>query len=463
MKTNSKIRIFLLCVSLLCITLFSTVILSSCIDSLQYVAETKTEYIQNIEELKSEGGYNYDYVSQYLRAIGTPVFDINKVLYFEEVFRQYYNLTPGLPDKVTHAILSAEYFVENYYDTVEFSDKNAVTDAVITSYVNVIGDVYSVYRPKAESDEHLDEMSGTFGGIGVTIEFNYIEETALIIGVNNDSPAERAGVAVGDYIYAVDDKTIEEIGFDNILDYTRGKVGQPIKLTVKRGEELISFTMTREVMDEDSVGYLIDEAGIGYIRIYSFKDNTYEQFVEAVDYIESQGARGVILDLRNNLGGYVDTAVDMLSYILPSDREIVSYDFKNGRHVSLKSADDVHPKTGEVYDHVLSMPMAVVCNGYTASAAEIFASTIRDYRDMSLLNAVLVGQTTYKKGILQYTFPYQRDGSSVTVTIAYYAPPSGECYHGIGITPDYLVENTQTEDRQLGEAYRILLDLVNNN
>lgn len=463
MKNNSKILRFLLCVSLLCITLFSILSLSSCTDSLQYVAETKEEYVQNIDGLKSEDTYKFDYVSQYLRAIGTPVFDINKVLYFEEVFRQYYNLASGLPDKVTHAVMSAEYFAENYYDTVDKSDKVAVTDAVIDSYVNVIGDIYSVYRPKEESDAHIDNMSGKFGGIGVTIEFNYVLETAKIVEVGIDTPAERAGVAVGDYIYAVDDKTLDEIGFENVADYTRGDVGEEVKLTVLRGDELISFTITREIIDVKTVVYAIDDAGIGYIRISAFKENTFEQFVEAVDYIKSEGAVGVIFDVRSNPGGYVSTVVNMLSYILPSDREIVSYDYKNGKHVSLKSADDEHPKTGEVYDHTLDIPMAVVCNEYTASSAEIFTAAIRDYRDMSLIEAVTVGQTTYKKGIIQITFPYSKDGSSVTLTVAYYAPPSGECYHGIGITPDYMVENTETEDVQLGEAYRLLLDLVNNN
>ena len=463
MKINSKIRNFLLCISLLCITLFSTVTLSSCgfTDSLQYVAETREEYAENIEALRSEDTYDCDYVAQYLRELGTPVFNVNKAIYFEEVFRQYYNLSEGLPEKAAHAVMSAEYFAENYYDTVDKSDKDAVTDAVITSYVNVIGDVYSVYRPKEEFDDHLDDMSGKFGGIGVTIELDYINETARITEVGIDSPAEHAGLAVGDYIYAVDDRLLSDIGFLNVAYYTRGEVGQDVKITVKRGDELMSFTITRDVIVEKTVEYSLDEKKIGYIRVSSFKGNTYEQFVEAIDYMESAGAVGIIFDMRNNPGGYLDTVTDMLSYILPSDREIVSYDYKNGTHVSLKSEDDKHPKTGAVSDHTVDLPMAVICNEYSASAAEIFTATIRDYRDMSLLTAVTVGQTTYKKGIMQASFTYKKDGSSVTLTIAYYAPPSGECYHGVGITPDYQVEITEDADSQYNEAHRLLLDLVN--
>ena len=463
MKIKSNIRNFLLCISLLCITLFSTVILSSCAQSLQYVAETKEEYLQNVDNLKDKDNYNLDYVSQYLRRLGTPVFDINKTIYYEQVFRQFYNLEGGLPDKVTHAIMSAEYFAENYYDTIDPSDKEAVTDAVVTSYVNVIGDIHSIYRPKEEYEEHLDNMSGTFGGIGVIIEINYTDETSMISEVLIDSPAEKVGLAVGDYIYAIDDKPLSEIGFQNAADHVRGKTGTDVKVTVKRGDELLSFVITRGVLQSRTVGYLIDEQGVGYIRISSFKENTYEQFVEAIDYMESEGAVGIIFDVRNNLGGYLSTVVEMLSYVLPSEREIVSYDFKDGRHISKVSADDVHPKTGEVADHVVNLPLAVICNEYSASSAEIFTAAIRDYRDMSLLDAVIVGQTTYKKGIVQMAFIYEPDGSSVALTIAYYAPPSGECYHGVGITPEYVVENTETEDVQLAEAYRLLLDLVNNN
>jgi carboxyl-terminal processing protease len=105
--------------------------------------------------------------------------------------------------------------------------------------------------------------------------------------------------------------------------------------------------------------------------------------------------------------------------------------------------------------------MAVICNEYSASAAEIFTAAIRDYRDGGLIDAVTVGKTTYKKGIIQASFVYKSDGSSVTLTIAYYAPPSGVCYHGIGITPDFTVEPTENEDTQYSEALRHLKELIN--
>lgn len=463
MKINSKITNFLLRISLLCIALFGMASLSSCslVDKLQYVAETREEYNENIDGLRSEDTYGCDYVAQYLRELGTPVFDLNKVIYFEEVFRQYYNLSSGLPETASHAVMSAEYFAENYYDAIDKSDKTAVTDAVITSYVNVIGDIYSTYRPKEDFDDHLDDMSGSFGGIGVTIELDYVNETARITEVGMGSPAERAGLAVGDYIHAVDGRTLSEIGFKNVARYTRGEVGTDVELTMKRGEELVSFTITREIIEVKTVAYSLDEEKIGYIRVTSFKENTHAQFVEAIDHMEREGAVGIIFDMRDNPGGYLDTVADMLSYILPTGREIVSYDYKDGSHVSIKSADDAHPVTGEVSDHVVSLPMAVICNEYSASAAEIFTAAIRDYRDMSLLDAVTVGKTTYKKGIIQASFVYKKDGSSATLTIAYYAPPSGECYHGIGITPDFEVENTETEDRQYAEAHRLLQNLVN--
>jgi carboxyl-terminal processing protease len=357
--------------------------------------------------------------------------------------------------------MSAEYFAEHFYDSLDKENKSAVTDAVVTSYVNVIGDIYSVYRPKEEFDEHIDDMSGSFGGIGVTIALNYINETARITEVGIGTPAERAGLAVGDYIYAVDDMTLDDIGFRNVARYTRGNVGDAVKITVKRGDELRSFTMTREVIEVKSVEYSIDEEKIGYIRISSFKGNTYEQFVEAIDYMEGSGALGIIFDVRGNPGGYLDSVADILSYILPTGKEIVSYNYKDGTHVSIRSTDDKHPTTGAVTDHTVSLPMAVICNEYSASAAEIFTAAIRDYRDGGLIDAVTVGKTTYKKGIIQASFVYKSDGSSVTLTIAYYAPPSGVCYHGIGITPDFTVEPTENEDTQYSEALRHLKELIN--
>ena len=465
MNLRKKSSAFLLGISLICITLFSVITLSSCgvLDGLLYVADTKEEYLSGIDEIKSgESASRYDYVSQYLRELGTPVFDINKTIYFEEAFRQYYNLGNGLPDTLTHAALCAEYFAENYFDKVKGLDKATITDAVITSYVNVIGDIYSIYRPKESFDEHLDDMSGSFGGIGVTIELNAASESAVIVEVMIGSPAERAGARAGDSIIAVDGKSIEELGYLNIASHTRGDVGKDVSVTVRRGDETLTLIMTREIIEVKTVEYAISADKIGYVRISSFKENTFEQFVEAIDFLVDEGALGVIFDVRNNPGGYLDTAIDMISYILPTGREIVSYDYKDGRHISKKSVDDKHPETNEISDHTLNIPMAVICNEYSASAAEIFTAAIRDYRDMGLLEAVTVGKTTYKKGIIQASIIYKPDGSSVTLTIAYYAPPSGECYHGVGIAPDYEVELGESADTQMSEAYRLLNTLITN-
>ena len=125
--------------------------------------------------------------------------------------------------------------------------------------------------------------------------------------------------------------------------------------------------------------------------------------------------------------------------------------------------DDVDPVTGEVSDHVLELPMVVLCNEYTASSSEIFASAVRDYRDDGVItSATIVGTVTYKKGVMQRGYLYS-DGSTITMTVAYYAPPCGVNYHGIGITPDVLVENTETEDLQYETAVSELLKLINAN
>jgi carboxyl-terminal processing protease len=292
----------------------------------------------------------------------------------------------------------------------------------------------------------------------------------MVISVHFDSPARSAGMLPGDYIVGVGGKSIDELGYDRMVDHIRGKIGTDVTVTVKREEKELSFTMTRAAIENRTVSHSISEDGIGYIRISGFEESTTAQFKEAVDAIENAGAVGVVFDLRSNPGGLVRVVSAMLSYLLPTGKAIVSYDYKSGPHIEVKAlADGKDEQTGEDVDHVLNLPMAVVCNEYTASAAEIFTSVIRDHRDTGLLNAKIVGKTTYKKGIMQSSIDYI-DGSLVTVTVAYYNPPSGINYHGIGITPDVEVSlpelkdgETTVEDTQLAAAIEELKKLINAN
>lgn len=425
----------------------------------RYVAESKDELLENIDALSSGDGKDREFVYQYLSDLGVPRFDGTKFLYFEIYVDSYFAYCE-LPDKRTHAVMAATAFAEEYYDEINLGSEAAVTSALLSSFINALGDPYAIYRDPVVTEDFDGYMSGSFGGIGVMIEYNHDDESLMISSVLAGSPAERAGVQKGDYIYAIDGTTVEEIGYLYAVDLIKGEIGSTVELTLLRGEELITIPIVRDVVEETSVIYSIDEEeNIGYVAVTIFKSNTAEQFRKAIDDLTKAGVKGIIFDLRDNPGGYVSAACDMISYLIPSGHTIVSYEYKNDPLLSptvIKSLND------GLSDHTVDLPMVVITDQNTASAAEIFTAAIRDYRDKGLLDATIVGTTTYKKGVVQRSFDYT-DGSSITITIAYYNPPSGVNFHGVGIEPDVYVEYLPTEDTQLSAAVIELKKLINAN
>ncbi len=417
---------------------------------------------------------NYDYVYKYLADYGIANFDASKFLWVEARFKAYYNFGSGLPSVPEHARLTATDFVENYYDKIDIKDKEKVTDALLTCYVNAVGDKYAAYRTPVESEDYTTDMSGKFGGIGVVIEYDHTNETLLVTSVYIDSPAEAAGILPGDYIIGAADKTIEEVGYLNIVNYVRGPIGTTVKVKIKRGDDILYIDAVRAEIEEKTVDYTITEDNIGYIQIVGFKGNTYAQFVAAIDTMESEKVSGVIFDLRGNPGGFVQTVCDMISYLVPTGQNIVSYHYKNQPTDIIQSKIDTHPTKKDPSDstkplkedHVFNIPMVVLCNEYTASAGELFTAAVRDYTNTGLLNGRIVGQTTFGKGIMQNSWIHP-DGSSVAMTVAYYNPPCGVNYHGVGITPNRSVLNEIKDgviiDKQLEAAYEELNLLINAN
>lgn len=427
---------------------------SSC-DLFRQVAETKEELIYNLQESKENKRYKY--VADYLKEWGLPRFDGIKFMYMEELVQQLYNYGDGLPSVYTHALDTAELFVEYLYDDTELSDKTAVTDALLACYSTAIGDPYTIYRPPVETEEFETDMSGKFGGIGVMVEYDHTNMTISVGMVNIGSPAEKAGLKAGDLIYAIDGKTVEEVGYLEAVNLVRGKIGTNVDITVLRNGEYITYSVTRAEIEEINVSYELDTTSkVGYIKIAQFKDNTFEQFVDAITYMERNDAVGIVFDLRGNPGGFLRSVTDVISYLIPNGNRVVSYQYKGQSETVYVTEDD---SIG--HDHVVNLPFVVICNERTASAGEIFTAALRDYRDQKILNATIVGTTTYKKGIMQNTY-YYLDGSSITMTIAYYNPPSGVNYHGIGVTPDVVIENTDSElDLQLEAAYIEMQKLLN--
>ena len=446
----SKIIVLLLTLSII----FSS--LTSCF-SFGYTAESKEELLANAEGASANSFYGS--VADYLSKWGAPKFDSIKFRYMEGYVQTYFNYADGLPPLLTHAQSTVKLFAENYYDNIDLSDKTAVTDALLTCYTVAIGDPYTIYRPPVEAEEFETDMSGKFGGIGVLVEYNHTDETIMVSTVYPSSPAEEAGIKAGDFIYAIDGKTVDELGYLNAVNYVRGEIGTTVELTLIRDGQFIVLTATRAEVEEINVDYSLDsETKIGYIQIVQFKGNTYDQFVEAIDYMEDNGAAGIVFDLRNNPGGYLNSVTSVISYLIPSGQTVVSYQYKGQGKTVYKTGSD-----GLMGDHVVDLPFVVICNENTASAGEIFTAALRDYDEQKLLSATIVGTRTYAKGIMQGTYPYL-DQSSITITVAYYDPPCGVNYHGTGVMPDVVVEDTDPEvDLQLEAAYEEMQKLLNAN
>lgn len=428
---------------------------------------SKEAIAESIESV-TERDAGYQYVHLYLSDMGIANFSVSKMLWAEIRFQAYFNLESGLPKTNEHARLTAERFISDYYDKINVADSGAVTDALITCYVDVIGDQYSIYRTPVEHTAYDDDMSGEFGGVGVVIEYDHENATLLVTSVYIDSPAEGAGVQPGDYIIGVDGKSLEEIGYLNAVYYVRGEIGTDVTLTVKRGDATLDLTMKRAKVAETTVDYEILENDIGLVQIIGFKANTFDQFVEAIDELEKNKVKGIIFDLRGNPGGFVDTVCNMVSYLLPNDKTIVSYQYKGSETTVLQSQTDIHPTKKDpndpskplASDHYLTIPMVVICDELTASAGELFTAALRDHSASGLINATIVGHKTFGKGIMQTSWTYY-DGSSITMTIAYYNPPSGKNYHGIGITPDKIVDNEVIDGSLVDKQLEAAIDAMN--
>ena len=445
----SKSLVLLLVLSVL----FSSLV--SC-NLFSYVAGDKGEIQDNINGTDDSTPSNKqnDYVSDYLREWGMPLFDKVKFKYLEECFIQLYNYEGGMPDTLSHAKKAAELFMENYYDVIDKNDKTAVTDALLDCYVSALDDPYAFYRPPVETEDYMTDMSGKFGGIGVMVEYNDQDETIMVSTVYPGSPAEKAGIKVGDYFYSVDGKTVEELGYTNAVNHVRGEIGTSVTLVMLRGNEYVTVTAIRDEVEEINVAYDIDtEKNIGYVQIVAFKENTFPQFKEAIDALEAAGVKGIIFDLRNNPGGYVDSVVSVISYLIPDGKPVMSYQYKGSAEKVLYSKDE-----GE--DHEINVPCVVICNQYTASAGEIFTAAMRDYRNAGEMSATIVGVNTYGKGIMQSSYYYPLDKSTVTFTVAYYNPPYGGNYHGVGVIPDVVVEIENNMDTQIEAAINELQKLI---
>ncbi len=314
------------------------------------------------------------------------------------------------------------------------TDAESATGLYIALYARMMGDYYGYYYSPEDYEDYGDDLEGEYTGIGVSVSVNE-DGYAEILNVFPGSPAEEVGMLPGDILVAVEGEDFARIGYSKAVDRIRGEAGTAVNLTVRRGEAELGFTVVRRAVTEVTVEHRMIGENVGYIRIISFNERTYEQFVAAHRALSAAGAASYVFDVRYNPGGTLNSVVAILEYILP-DGPIVRMNYKNDADdATISSIYDVSPgymQTREYYEnHAITAPMVVLTNGGTASAGELFTSALNDY-DV----ATVVGETTYGKGVGQSSLPLANDGSSLVFTDFYYDPPFTGNYNGVGITPD---------------------------
>lgn len=338
--------------------------------------------------------------------------------------------------------------LEQTYLRAEELDEETLADGAYAGYVNAVGDPYTVYYNKEQTDELMESVSGEYSGIGAALTQNNTTGEITITRVYEGQPADEAGMKEGDILYQVDDREITDEDINEVVTWIKGQEGTEVDLYVLRDGEEIKLTATRRKVEVQTVEYEMKAEDIGYIQVTEFDSVTYEQFKNAMETLESEGMKGLVIDLRSNPGGSLDIVLDMLRLILP-EGTIVSTKDRDGN-------ETVYSCDGK---NEFNKPLVVLVNQYSASASEIFAGAVKDYGV-----GKIVGVTTYGKGVVQQIFSL-RDGSSLKVTISEYFTPSGASINGIGVIPDVEVEYIADEehpeaDNQLDAALEELKKML---
>lgn len=314
-------------------------------------------------------------------------------------------------------------------------DDQEMQDGIIRGYMEGLNDPYSVYYTKEEFDDFMEDTEGEYVGVGVQVSQNADTKVITVVKVF-DGPAKEAGILADDIITEVNGEDISDQEIDAVVDKIKGEEGTEVTITVYRASDAQDheYTMPRRKVENPTVDYKMLDNNIGYVSISSFYEVTAEQYRAAVEDLNSQGMEGLIVDLRDNGGGLLDTAVDILDYMLPAGKIVYTED-KDGNVTSEYTSTD---------EEQFTKPLALLVNGYSASASEIFAGAIKDYGI-----GTVVGKTTFGKGIVQRLFPLE-DGSAIKLTIAKYFTPKGNDIHKIGIVPDVEVELDVAAYRESG-------------
>lgn len=308
------------------------------------------------------------------------------------------------------------------------SDRTQYEDAAAEAMVAALGDEWSYYIPASAYESHLETVQNAYVGIGITILVREEGDGFEVTKVNAGGPADEAGMIAGDVIVGIEGQTAAGMTADDARALVRGEENTQVMLTILRDGESFDLPVTRKtVLTPVATGQMLD-GNIGLVTITNFDDRCFDESKAAIDALISEGAVALIFDVRNNPGGYKHELVKLLDYLLPAGPLFRAEDYLGNVEVDKSDADH------------LDIPMAVLVNGYSYSAAEFFAAALSEYEA-----AAVVGQQTYGKGYFQTTIRLN-DGSAVGLSVGKYTTPNGKNLAGVGITPDIVVEVDEETD-----------------
>ena len=375
------------------------------------------------------------------------------------------DLATGMDDTVT--ISRAEYerlqryaeldeiwqIVEQYY--YQEPDTQAMLDGAEMGLLYGLGDPYTYYYTPEQYAQLWADDEGEYAGIGIQIMGDYATGLCTISRVFLDSPALDAGLRKGDVLTRVEDIDVVTTTLQDAVNIMRGEPGTPVNVQVQRGDQLLDFVVDRAVVHVNWVNSCMLGGDVGYISLYEFSGDCSPSFAVHLDNLMSQGAKALVIDLRDNPGGWVDDAQKVADMFL-EEGNVASLVYRDG-------TTELYTTTTDGKENPI--PLVVLVNEYSASASEILAGALQDRG-----RATIVGTQTFGKGVVQYVLPVGTRGAGMQLTVAQYYTPNGNEVHKVGITPDIeatLPEGDTTmydigdlDDAQLKKAYEVALDLI---
>ena len=375
------------------------------------------------------------------------------------------DLATGMDDAVT--ISRAEYerlqryaeldeiwqIVEQYY--YQEPDTQAMLDGAEMGLLYGLGDPYTYYYTPDQYAQLWADDEGEYAGIGIQIMGNYATGLCTISRVFLDSPALDAGLRKGDVLTRVEDIDVVTTTLQDAVNIMRGEPGTPVNVQVQRGDQLLDFVVDRAVVHVNWVNSCMLDGDVGYISLYEFSGDCSPSFAVHLDNLMSQGAKALVIDLRDNPGGWVDDAQKVADMFL-EEGNVASLVYRDG-------TTELYTTTTDGKENPIRL--VVLVNEYSASASEILAGALQDRG-----RATIVGTQTFGKGVVQYVLPVGTRGAGMQLTVAQYYTPNGNEVHKVGITPDIeatLPEGDTTmydigdlDDAQLKKAYEVALDLI---